>query len=182
MLKWMKQKLWGRFWRDLRGVSAVEFALILPVQLIMIYGTVEISNILIADRKLVFATSTTADLFAQAKTVASPDIADIFKAGTAVMQPFDIADVSFVAASVVADGAGVTRVEWSEGYAAPPLAAGAPYTLPPGIVAPNQSVMVVESRYVYHSPLGKLLVSDVPLTDRFILAPRRSIKVGRTAG
>lgn len=182
MLKWLKTKPWRRFRRDVRGVSAVEFALILPVQLIMIYGTVEISNILIADRKLVFATSTTADLFAQAKSVASPDIEDIFKAGTAVMQPFDIMDISFVASSVVADGAGVTRVEWSEGYAASPRVEGSPYSLPPGIVAPNQSVMVVESRYVYHSPLGKLLVSEVPLTDRFILAPRRSVKVERTSG
>ncbi len=170
---------WRRLWADARGVSVVEFALILPVMLIMIFGTVEISNLMIADRKLVSATSTTADLFAQAKKVATPDVADIFKAGSAVMQPLDLEGLSFVVSSIEADGTGVTRVGWSDGYAAPPLAAGSLYAVPAGLVPPGQSVIVVESQYIYVSTLGKLIVSPITLTDRFFLAPRRSVKVVR---
>lgn len=169
-----------RFWRNRQGVSAVEFALILPVMLIMVFGTVEISNLLIADRKLVSATSTTADLFAQAKTVGNPDVADIFKAGGAVMFPFGEEGLSFVVFSVVADAAGVTKIEWSDGFNAPPKATGSVYALPPGLVAANQSVIVVESQYTYHSDLGQLIVAPITLTDRFFLSPRRSAKVVRT--
>lgn len=150
MLKWLGK---CKFWRDRRGVSVVEFALILPVQLVMIFGTVEISNLMIADRKLVAATSTTADLFTQVKTVTRTDVAYISLAGAAVMQPLNNGNLSFVVASIVADAGGVTKVEWSEGYAGAPLAAGANYVLPAGLVAPT------------------------PLTDRFILAPHRSVKV-----
>lgn len=57
------------------------------------------------------------------------------------------------------------------------MAAGANYVLPAGLVAPNQSVIVVQSSYNYVSQLGKLLIAPIPLTDRFIMAPRRSIKV-----
>lgn len=176
MLAWLKKK---SFWRDVRGVSATEFALILPIQLILIFGTVEVSNVLIADRKLVSATSTTADLFAQARSVATPDIADIFLAGSAVMQPLDQRTLSFVVSSIVADAGGVTRVEWSEGYGAAGLAAGSLYTLPAGLVAANQSVIMVQSSYEYVSQFGQILSTPIILTDRFFLAPRRSIKVRR---
>ncbi|MEQ1887667.1 MAG: TadE/TadG family type IV pilus assembly protein [Alphaproteobacteria bacterium] len=169
----------SRFWRDIRGVAALEFALILPVQLILIFGTVEISNILIADRKLVSATSTTADLFAQAKIVATPDIADIFLAGSAVMAPLDQGGLSFVVSSIVADAGGVTKVEWSEGYGGAALAPGSIYALPAGLVAANQSVILVQSSYTYASQFGMILDMPITLTDRFFLAPRRSIKVTR---
>jgi Flp pilus assembly protein TadG len=174
MLKWLIR---GKFWRDTSGVSVVEFALILPVQLLLIFGTVEISNLMIADRKLVAATSTTADLFAQTKTVTNAEVADVFLAGVAVMQPLDNGSLSFVVSSIVADAGGVTRVEWSEGYAAAALAAGANYALPPGLVGPNQSVIVVQSSYSYVSQLGQLILAPIELSDRFILAPRRSVKV-----
>ncbi len=176
MLKWLTN---NKFWREARGVSAIEFALILPVQLVLIFGTVEISNLMIADRKLVSATSTTADLFAQTKSVTTAQITDIFRAGSAVMQPLDLSSLSFVVSSIVADAAGVTRINWSEGTGAPALAAGTVYTLPPGLVAPNQSVIMVQSRYSYVSQLGKLITAPIVLTDRFFLAPRRSIKVTR---
>lgn len=174
MLKWLRK---CKLWRDTRGVSVVEFALILPVQLIMIFGTVEISNLMIADRKLVAATSTAADLFAQAKTITSAQVADVFLAGAAVMSPFDTGNLSLIVASVVADAGGVTRVEWSEGLSAAPLAAGANYAVPAGLIGPNQSVIVVQSSYNYVSQLGQLIISPIALTDRFFLAPRRSVKV-----
>lgn len=176
MLNWLRKH---KFWRDGRGVSAVEFALILPVQLLLIFGTVEISNLMIADRKLVSATSTTADLFAQTKTVNSDEIADIFLAGSAVMQPLGSENLSFVVASIVADAGGVTRVEWSEGYGAAGLASGSIFALPPGLVGPNQSVIMVQSSYNYVSQLGELITAPIELTDRFFLSPRRSVKVAR---
>lgn len=176
MLKWLKNT---KFWRDIGGVSAVEFALILPVQLIMIYGTVEISNLMIADRKLVAATSTTADLFAQAKIVATPDVTDIFRAGSAVMQPLDLTSFSLVVSSITADAGGVTRVEWSDALNGTPLAAGSLFTLPAGLVAPNQSLIMVQSKFIHESQLGKFITAPITLTDKFYLAPRRSIKVTR---
>lgn len=176
MLKWPAKR---KFWRNIRGVSAVEFALILPLQLIMIFGTVEISNLMIADRKLVSATSTAADLFAQSKVLSTADVADIFLAGEAVMQPFDANQLSLTVISIVADAAGVTKVDWSDSSNGAPFPTGSIYALPPGLAGPNQSVIIVESAYTYTSPLGKLITAPIALTDKFFLSPRRSVKVGR---
>ena len=39
-------------WRDKRGVSAVEFALLAPIMLLMYVGTVEIGNLLTVERRV----------------------------------------------------------------------------------------------------------------------------------
>ena len=39
----------GAMWRDKRGVSAVEFALLAPIIILMYVGTVEIGNLLTVD-------------------------------------------------------------------------------------------------------------------------------------
>lgn len=171
-----------QFLHNTAGVSAVEFALILPVMLTLLFGSVEVANILIADRKTANIASAAADLVAQAITVNDADMANIFFAADAIMQPFDPAFVTIVIASVTADAGGVTRVAWSDARNGTPYAPGTAYTLPPGLVGPNQSVIVAEVRYEYHSDLGELITGAVMLNDRFFLAPRRSISVTRTAG
>lgn len=170
-----------RFARDTRGVSAVEFALILPVQIALLFGTVEIANVLIADRKTAIVASATADLVAQVQAVNDADMGNIFNAADAMMQPFDPAFISIVIISVVADNGGITSVAWSDARNATAYAPGASYTLPPGIVGPNESVIVCEVQYSYQSDFGDLLAGTVMLTDKFYLAPRRSVSVARTA-
>ena len=176
MLKWLTKH---KFWRDTRGVSAIEFALIFPFQIMLVLGTVEISSLMIADRKLVAATSTTADLFAQVKTVSTSDVADIFQAGKLVMQPLATNTLSFVVSSITADAGGVTRVTWSDGSGTAPLTPGSTYALPPGLIAPNQSIILVQSKYQYVSAFGRFIIAPIDLTDRFFLSPRRSISVAR---
>lgn len=169
-----------KFWREERGVSAIEFAFIFPVLILLLFGSAEIGQILLIDRKLVSATSATADLVAQVRTVSTADVADIFRAGSAVMHPFGLSGLSLVITSVEADAGGITSVAWSDGMgAAAPLAVGSAYTLPPGLVAANQSVIMVQSRYSYASPFGKILIGPITLTDEFFLSPRRSAKVAR---
>ncbi|MAC38359.1 MAG: pilus assembly protein TadE, partial [Oceanicaulis sp.] len=54
-----------RFWRDCRGLSAVEFALIAPVMILLYLGAVDLSLVLSIDRKVTSAASALADLVAQ---------------------------------------------------------------------------------------------------------------------
>ena len=95
------------------------------------------------------------------------------------MQPLDAGQLSFVVASIVSNAAGVTSVDWSDTRGGTALATGSLFALPAGLVAPNQSVIVVQSQYIYQSSLGKLITGPITLTDRFFLAPRRSVKVSR---
>ena len=72
-----------------KGVAAVEFALILPVMLLMYFGSAEVTKGILVNRKVTIATRTISDLLAQTQSTPVTDltIAQIFSAATAVMGP-----------------------------------------------------------------------------------------------
>ncbi len=58
-----------RFRHDERGVSAVEFAMLLPLMITLYLGTVEISQGVGIDRKVTLTTRTVADLASQVSSM-----------------------------------------------------------------------------------------------------------------
>lgn len=170
-----------RFRKDDSGLSALEFAIIAPVMLTSLLGAVEVSNGMLADRKVTLVTSTIADLAAQDKNITNAEMADIFAAGAAVMYPMGAAPLRMRISSVVADAStGVTRVEWSSASNMSARGAGTGITVPTGMVPPGGSVIFAEVEYLYTSGIGEFLTSGVTVKDKFYLRPRRTVKVTRS--
>jgi len=69
-------------------MSAVEFALILPLMLMLYVGGIELSQAISADRKTALISRAVADLVAQVPTVTDTDMGNIFDAATEVAMPF----------------------------------------------------------------------------------------------
>src|SRR5215475_8949091 len=67
-------RLVARFGEDQRGVSAVEFAMLLPLMLTLYLGTAEISLAVGTDRKVTLTTRTVADLASQVKNITNADM------------------------------------------------------------------------------------------------------------
>ncbi len=175
---------WNRLmnWhRDERGVSAVEFALILPIMITMYIGAVEFSHALTVDRRVTSVASAAADLVAQAEEVSDAELTDIFLASTTVMMPYSATPISIVLSSVVADENNVTTVAWSSAHNGAARAEGSAFTVPAGLTQPFSSVIVAEVSYLYNPPVGEFLSSGVTLTDTFFLRPRRSLTVEKTS-
>ena len=122
--------------KDTRGLSAVEFALILPVMLTMYIGAVEFSHALTVDRRVTSVASSAADLTAQSKQVTSASVIDIFTAANSIMQPYSVTPISIVLTSVVADEDNNTTVGWSCAHNGSARADGSAYTLPSGLTSP----------------------------------------------
>lgn len=163
--------------QDTRGVSAVEFALILPIMITMYIGAVEFSDALTVNRRVTAVASTAADLTAQAEQVTSGDVSDIFSAATSILAPYSTTPISIVLTSVVADGQNATTVEWSCSLQGAPRLQGAPFELPAGLTQPFSSIVVAEVTYNYSPPLGKMIVGNINMSETFYLRPRRSLKV-----
>lgn len=168
-----------RFRRDRRGMSAVEFALLLPVMTGLYFGAVELSNSLIADRKATSVAATAADLAAQAMALSDQDIADIFGASAAILAPFDATGVEIVLTSASDQGGGSIRVDWSDGHNAPARPAGSTVDVPRDLVLDGGSVIIAEVRYVYTSVLGEYLTGGIEMRDTFYARPRRTLVVAR---
>jgi len=170
-----------RMGRDRRGVSAIEFALIVPALIVLYVGTVEIGNALTVYRRTAQVAATAADLTAQVRSVTKSDIEDIQAAASSILTPFSTGPLKIVLTSVVADDKNNGKVDWS--CASKGGARSGSYNLPAGLTEPNSSVIVAEIEYSF-TPLIGLSTMFSPgsfdMTRTFYTRPRRSMKVAKT--
>lgn len=164
---------------DTRGMSAVEFALLLPVMTVMYLGAVELSSGLIAHRKATAVASTAADLAAQAMALSNTDMTDIFGASKAILEPFDSTGIKIVLTSASDQGTGSVRVDWSDGHNTAAHAKGSTIEVPNNLVFTNGSVIIAEVEYTYTSTMGKYLTGPRVMEDTFYARPRRTLVVAR---
>jgi Flp pilus assembly protein TadG len=163
------------------GNAAIEFALIVPVMLSAFFGVSEISNYILAGRKIANVASVAADLVAQAKTVTNSDMADIFAALGVVIRPFNVSDSTVRISEISADATGKKTVDWSDAQRTTAYTKGAPAPawIPSGVVPANSAVVVSEVSYRYTALWGIYLDKGITVTDTFYLRPRRSATVAR---
>ena len=84
--------LWSKavgFCSNRRGVAAVEFALIVPILLVMYFMTMEASQAIETSKKVSRIGSMVADLVTQQPTIVKADLDAIMKIGTSTIQPYN---------------------------------------------------------------------------------------------
>lgn len=77
-----------RFRSDRRGVAAIEFALVVPMMLVMYLGTIEISAAVSVNKKVSRVAATVADLVTQQTEVVKTDLKGILEIGEAILYPY----------------------------------------------------------------------------------------------
>lgn len=170
----------SRFCRNQDGLSAVEFALIVPLMLTLYFATIETSDALTASRRVTNVAQTAADLVAQATAVSSSDLTDIYAASAAILSPYDTTAVKITITSVVASSSNVTTVAWSASYNGTARTAGAAITIPTGLTTANTSIIMAEVTYTYTSPIGTFITGPITMSEVAYLRPRRSLTVSKT--
>jgi hypothetical protein len=158
-----------RFRRDQSGLSAVEFALLAPVMIMLYFGMVELCQAYMAQKRMSHVTSMIGDLTAQAQIVSQNDLSDIFNIGGRIMRPFSETPLEMRVTSVTRDDNGVVRVDWSYGRGLEPISGE--IDVPEGLIENKQSLIISEAAYNYESPLDRFF--DVANMSRtFYLRPR----------
>ena len=167
-----------RFARDVAGVAAIEFAFIAPVLITMYFGVAELTQAMIAQRRVSHAASTIGDLVSQGQTIAVGDFADVWIVGQTIVSPFPTAPLNMRISSITANAQLVSKVDWSEGHGMSPLAKASTVTVPASVISvAGDSVIKAEVSYVYTSPVNYILHSPVTFTDTFYFRPRLSNQV-----
>lgn len=165
-----------RFADDARGVSAVEFALIAPVLIALYFGLAEFCQAYMAQKRMGHATSQIADIVAQSDVVTRDEIADVFAIGALILEPFPAAPLSMRVTGVTRGSDGVARVDWSRGQGMG--ARTGTVTVPAGVIANGQSVIMSEATYAYVSPVSRLLPGTTTFSRTFYLRPRLVDRIG----
>jgi Flp pilus assembly protein TadG len=167
-----------RFAVDQDGVSAVEFALLLPLMITLYLGGVEISQAVSADRKTTLVAHTIGDLISQASCISSTEMTNIFNAAKAVVYPYNTANLKAVTTRVDMDKDGKATVVWSNVLnSATPRSGDVSSLIPTTLKTPNSSLIWSEAFFTYKPTIGYVITGQLTLNDQIFLRPRLSTAV-----
>lgn len=155
------------------GIAATEFALILPVLMLILMGTIELTNALTTKRKLLNAVQSTADLIGQQTNVTASDLSTIYLASRLTMTPLDVTTLSLGVASVRFDDlTGDPSLSWTDSYGGGMVTD--PLVKATGRGEAGASIIIVSGSYTY-TPLIKLIIPSNFVMNEIIYARPRTV-------
>lgn len=167
--------------RDASGMAAIEFVFIVPLMLVIFFGTIELSNGVAADRKVTITARTLSDLVSQNTNVTNQQMTNFFTMGTAIMTPYSGTPMTLRVSAVNISNTGVATIAWSDGNGIGARTVGSTVTVPTGLIVNNTQLIWSEIAYTYTPAVGYVMKSAVTLTDQCYTRPRQSTTVTRSA-
>ena len=167
-----------RFTRDRRAVSAVEFALILPLMVLLYSGCVDLTQGISIDRKVTITARTVADLVAQVQKTTSTDVNNALGAAAQIMEPYPVAGVTVSLVKI--DKTGKATIVWSKSrYGGPPHKQHDVVTVDSALKTPNNETYLVwgEATFSYSPIVGIIFKNTLGLSDQIFMSPRVSASV-----
>ncbi|MCZ7497330.1 pilus assembly protein [Agrobacterium tumefaciens] len=168
-----------RFHRDRRGASAIEFVLIFPIMVILLAGTVDLSQALLASRKMNQLTATIGDMISQKSNWTTADVGAIMAGASTIIEPFN-SDNLTIQLAVVDVGPDLTaKVNWSQAFKTKLLQKGAesPVAIPVSIAENGVQLITVNATFLLTTPFSSLLkpitgVATYSYNRNYIMRPR----------
>lgn len=183
----LKRQL-AMFSGNIGGLAAIEFAMILPLMLVTVFGTVGVTSVIAIDRKVTLIARTLSDLTSQSPGVKDGDIDNFFAIGNAMLTPYSAAQnpasggplKATISEIYINPTSGAARVQWSRGDN-PRSVGDVVATMPAdligkdssGKILPNQYFILSEVSYLY-APSILPGVASVPLQESTYTRPRNT--------
>jgi Flp pilus assembly protein TadG len=170
----------ARFSRDPSGMSAVEFAMLLPLMITLYLGSVEISQGISINRKVTLTARSLADLTSQPTNITNQDMTNILNAAAAVVAPYSATPMKATVTQINIDGAGKATVVWSDTLNGAARTPGQVMSLPSALAVPNTSLIFSEVQYDYKPTIGYVITGTLTLKDQMYMRPRQSNAITRS--
>lgn len=168
------------------GVSAVEFAIVLPVMVLLYVGGVEIGEAVAIDYKTTLTAHTVADLATQYVSIDNAAMSTILGASSAVIAPYagtticqTPSNVVVTVSEVSVNATGKATVTWSDSLNGTARTVGQTVTLPSQLDTPNISLIWGEVIYTYTPWIGRVLTGTITIYENVFLYPRLTSTVTR---
>jgi Flp pilus assembly protein TadG len=162
MMKLRKFLTVRRFGAAKGGLAALEFAIILPMMVFLLLGSVDLLDALGVNRRAENVAASLADVVARDTSVSNAEISGIWAAVNLLMYPGNDTQMSERITSITITSSTNARVVWSEGHnGMAPRAANSTVTLPSQMMIAGTSVIMAETTFHYQSPLNFLFSGTV---------------------
>jgi Flp pilus assembly protein TadG len=165
----------GGLLRDCCGLSAVEFAIILPFMLLLYLGAYEVTQGIAVKRMVTLTADTVANLTAQFPTVSqSSQMPDILGASATVLTPYPQANAVVTVSEIGIDANGNATVTWSQSLNGSARATGSSVEVPANLATPNTSIILGETTYAYTPLFTYFNMGTVNIYSSVFMIPRSS--------
>ena len=179
----LMSKIWHRVRRsavdlsgDTRGLAAIEFAMIVPLMLVLFFGTVEFSSGVAVDRKVTLMARTLSDLTSQNTSVTTTQLTNIFNASTGILTPYSASPMNARIVELYIDPNLVVRQIWSATVGTTPPTGTV--TVPTALKIANTYLIYSEVTYNYAPLIGYVMPkAGINLSDLTFTRPRQSLCV-----
>jgi Flp pilus assembly protein TadG len=176
------RQLFRNWAADNNGIAATEFAFIVPLMLVLFFGTVEFCSAIAIDRKVSLMARTMSDLTAQSTSVADADMTNFFAAAVSIMYPYPVGTTSpalgtpmsgTISELWVDPATHKARVQWSRGTS--PMTSGTIIaTVPSALLVDDTYLIYSQVTYTYKPTVGYVMKQSVDLSDYAYTRPRQS--------
>jgi Flp pilus assembly protein TadG len=161
------------------GLAAIEFAMLLPLMIVLFLGCAEVSQAVGIDRKVGLTTRTVSDLVAQVKSVSDTDMTNIMAAVTAVAAPYPTSNLRLKVSSITIDANKKATIAWGDAMNTSARQKGDVVTVPNGLLVANTTLIWAEATYNFTPTIGYVITGTLPLSDQIYMRPRLSDCVQR---
>ena len=164
---------------DRGGVSAVEFAIILPFMLTLYLGGAEVGDGLAIQFKATLAARTVADLASQYQSIDGPTMTQILGAAATVVTPYSAGNMTVTVSELqITKGNSSASVQWSCSLNGTPRSTGSSFPLPLALQSlPSGYVILGEVNYPYTPSMGYVITGTINMYEDTIFFPRMSNSV-----
>jgi Flp pilus assembly protein TadG len=158
---------------DISGLAATEFALVVPVMLVLFFGTDEFASGIAVSRKVTLMARTLSDLTSQNTSVNDTQLTNIRNASVAIMTPYSATPVKSTITELYVDpNTLAARVQWSKGDA--PRTVGTTVVIPGALQVKGSYLIYSEVSYAFVPTVGYVLKNSITLKDFTLTRPRQS--------
>ena len=167
----------AELFRDKSGIAATEFAVIVPIMLVLFFGTVEFSSGVAVDRKVTLVARTLSDLTSQSTSVATTDMANFFAASSSILTPYSPTPAKAAISELYVNPATLqATVQWSQGYqGGTARTVGTAVTIPAALAVGGTYLIFSEVSYLYTPAVGYVMAkAGLTLSDVAYTRPRQS--------
>lgn len=146
-----KSRVVSRFSKDERGVAAVEFLLIVPLMLVLMFGAVQVTSVYAAYRKVTVVSRTMSDLISQAVKVCKTDVNNALAVGKAIMWPYPSAMSATISQVKIDPKTLQGKIDWSSDAM---RAIGSNVTVPRDLAVAGTYLIMSEVGYDFTPAIG----------------------------
>ncbi len=162
------------------GVSAVEFAIVLPFMVTLYIGATELGSGMEAQYKTTLAARTVTDLASQYTTIDNATMSSILGAASAVISPYSTSGVTVTVSEVSTDANGNATITWSDSLNGTARTVGQSVTLPSDLQTANISLIWGEVTYPYQPQIGYVITGTINIYESSYFYPRMVGSVTRS--